>query len=88
MLDLSVLSKKETDPEKYSHNITHNKGRLQAQGLTVDVGLWCRKILLNAVMSGKEGEWCPCLTYISYPYIIPILTTEFRYRLLQKFKKH
>ena len=56
MLDLSVLSKKETDPEKYSHNITHNKGRLQAQGLTVDVGLWCRKILLNAVMSGKEGE--------------------------------
>ena len=42
MLDLSVLSKKETDPEKYSHNITHNKGRLQAQGLTVDVGLWCR----------------------------------------------
>ena len=34
---------KETNPEKYSHNITHNKERLQAQGLTVDVGLWCRK---------------------------------------------
>ena len=30
-------------PCQYSHNITHNKGRLQAQGLTVDVGLWCRK---------------------------------------------
>ena len=42
MLDLSVLPK-ETNPEKYSHNITHNKERLQAQGLTVDVGLWCRK---------------------------------------------
>ena len=34
---------KETNPEKYSHNITHNKERLQAQDLTVDVGLWCRK---------------------------------------------
>ena len=43
LCSICLFFQKETNPEKYSHNITHNKERLQAQGLTVDVGLWCRK---------------------------------------------
>ena len=43
LCSICLFFQKETDLEKYSHNITHNKERLQAQGLTVDVGLWCRK---------------------------------------------
>ena len=43
LCSICLFFQKETNPEKYSHNITHNKERLQAQGLTVDVGLWCGK---------------------------------------------
>ena len=43
LCSICLFFQKEANPEKYSHNITHNKVRLQAQGLTVDVGLWCRR---------------------------------------------